>query len=163
MEHIFENKSFLDCRVKGKHFYFSKQTLPVITWDDVIACFNLNAINKLEIRELGNYGIVLHNYTGIDHADTLLKYYSKLDPVVSSSAHVYISFLETSNTFGKHKDTSDVLFWQAIVSTHWVIEDNGSVFNYILKQNELIYVPRGMYHSVTPLTPRVGISLGLDY
>ena len=52
----------------------------------------------------------------------------------------------------------DVYFWQIQGSTKWEFDS----LSYILNPGDLIYVPRGVYHSVFPLTPRVGISFGAE-
>ena len=49
----------------------------------------------------------------------------------------------------------DVYYWKCQGVTQWIVEDK----NVILNPGDLIYIPSGMYHSVTPLSPRLGISM----
>jgi ribosomal protein L16 Arg81 hydroxylase len=159
-----KDKIFLEKKNKQQHYFFSvKGEWLTLSWETVVNCLNFNIVNNLFVKELPNYGLVLHNYNNISIIKEILKEFSLLDVSASNSAHLYISFTEISNTFGRHKDTSDVLFWQSIGSTKWIIEEDNKFFTYILKPNDFIYVPKNMYHTVVPLTPRVGVSFGLDY
>jgi hypothetical protein len=154
--------SFIKKRNSNKHYFFNNIPLPNLTWEEVIGCLNFNVINNLQIITLSNFGIILHDYNNILIIDKILKYFSQLDPDKPTSAHLYISFTEKSNTFGKHSDTTDVLYWQGIGITKWVVEEDNNIHEYILTPNDLIYIPEGVYHDVTPLSPRVGVSFGLN-
>jgi ribosomal protein L16 Arg81 hydroxylase len=160
---IIQNKTFLANRLLNKHYYFGNSSLPAVSWDSVIGCLNYNVKEKLHIKSFPNLGIVLHDCSVIPYVASLLKQFSELDNTVGATVHAYISLLENSDGSGRHKDTSDVLYWQAIGTTKWVVEDKGVTHSYMLQHNDVIYVPRDMYHTVTPITPRVGISFGLDY
>ena len=72
-----------------------------------------------------------------------------------NTAHLYFNVTTKAETFGRHKDTMDVYYWQCQGVTQWIVEDK----NVILNPGDLIYIPSGMYHSVTPLSPRLGISM----
>jgi hypothetical protein len=158
------DKIFLEKKNNSQHYFFNvKEDKLTLSWETVVECLNFNLINNLFVKLLPNFGIVLHNFNNINIVEEILKEYSLLDVNCSSSAHLYISLTEISDTFGRHKDTSDVLFWQSIGSTKWVIEEESKTFTYILKPNDFIYVPKNTYHTVIPLTPRVGVSFGLDY
>ena len=76
-----------------------------------------------------------------------------LNDLGCNTAHLYFNISTKAETFGKHKDTMDVYYWQCQGVTHWIVEDK----NVILNPGDLIYIPTGMYHSVTPLSPRLGI------
>ncbi len=78
------------------------------------------------------------------------------------SAHMYISLSKRSKTFDKHKDNSDVWFWQCIGKTKWEIFESDTIYSYILEPGDFIYVPKNMFHKTTPLSSRVGISFGVD-
>lgn len=39
------------------------------------------------------------------------------------------------------------------------IEENNNKYNYILDAGDMIYIPKYLYHTPTPLGPRVGISV----
>ena len=159
-----QDKIFLEKRNNHQHYFFNvKADKLTLSWETVVNCLNFNIINNLFIKELPNFGLVLLNYNNISIIKEILEEFSLLDVNSSSSAHLYISFTEISNTFGRHCDTSDVLFWQSIGSTKWVIEEDNKLYTYILKPNDFIYVPKNMHHTVIPLTPRVGVSFGLKY
>ena len=159
-----QDKILLEKKNNYQHYFFRVNDKELtLSWDTVIECLNFNMVNNLHYKLLSNYGIVLFNYNNIDIIKKILKEFSLLDTNVSNSAHLYISLTEVSATFGRHKDTSDVLFWQSIGLTKWIIEEGTETYTYILKPNDFLYVPKDMYHTVVPLTPRVGVSFGLDY
>ena len=159
-----QDKIFLEKRNKNQHYFFDTNEEPLtLSWDTVIDCLNYNIVNNLSVKVLPNFGIVIYNYNNNTSIKKILKAFSLLDATVPVSAHLYISFTDVSGTFGRHNDTSDVLFWQSIGSTKWIIEEKTETYTYILKPNDFIYIPKNMYHTVIPLTPRVGVSFGLDY
>ena len=90
------------------------------------------------------------------------------------SCHAYCGFTNYSKSFNIHKDQMDVLYLQVIGDTEWSIwesdldekeitPDQGKC---ILKEKFIpgkwIWVPRGTYHFVKPITPRVGFSFGIE-
>ena len=115
------------------------------------------------MKSLLNYGIVLHKIFDIEEVNFILKKIKNNNPNNSYSAHAYISLSKESKTFGKHKDESDVWYWQCIGSTQWKIFESNETISYILEPGDIIYVPRGIFHDIIPLSPRVGISFGLDF
>ena len=159
-----QDKIFLEKRSKQQHYFFSVvEDGLTLSWDKVIECLNFNTVNEIRCRLLYNYGMVIYDYNNIEIIKKILREYSLLDTSARCSVQLYISLTEVSEAFDRHNDNSDVLFWQSIGSTRWVIEEGTETFTYILKPNDFIYVPKNMYHTVIPLTPRVGVSFGLDY
>ena len=77
-----------------------------------------------------------------------------LEELGLQKAHLYINVLNTS-TFGPHKDECDVWFWQVRGQTIWEIENKQRT----LEEGDLIFIPKGTIHEVTPLGPRAGISM----
>ncbi len=143
-----------------KHFKFT-ENLPLITWENVIDCFNLNIEKRQLIKVQDNFGVILHEVE-LQSVQVILEQFNRLRPNHVASAHMYISFSTQSETFGWHKDVSDVLFWQAIGSTKFLVEDN-QIYEYDLQPNDLLYIPKKMKHCTIPNSPRVGISMGLDF
>jgi ribosomal protein L16 Arg81 hydroxylase len=164
MYKFLENKEFLEAR-RNKQPYLFRGVLPdAPSWDDVLK--NLEkSLEEQSLIKVGPYfSIVTHN--GDKHirlAGELLEEIRKLDPSLSGSAHVYIGLTRFSESFGKHKDNADVFFWQVIGSTHWKVFSQAGVKEHTLGIGDVLYVPRYMEHEVTSLSPRVGISFGLDY
>ena len=120
-----------------------------LTWQECID--NLNQSVKLgeevKFNQVGFY--VAHSAIRIQSLKPLF------DKVNCKFAHLYLSLTEVDQTFGPHKDPTDVWFWQGIGKTKW------SALNkeYILEPGDLIYIPKGIEHNVTALTPRVGVSM----
>lgn len=72
------------------------------------------------------------------------------------SAHAYLQTKTEHPGLGNHKDTMDVLYIQISGYTRW--QTNG--VDEILEPGDTIFIPKGVYHKVTALTPRIGLSLG---
>jgi hypothetical protein len=155
MENIFKSQK--------KHFYKKNFLIDTPNWQYFIDNLDFSIKNNLSLQFFDNCGIVLHDLKNVKNVKDIKKNIIKSnDTKYNCSSHAYISFSSKSKTFGKHKDTSDVWFWQCIGETMWKIYDD-STHEYILKSGDLIYIPHGMYHHTTPISPRVGISFGLDY
>tara|TARA_Y100001951_G_C11244975_1_gene242840 strand:+ start:484 stop:981 length:498 start_codon:yes stop_codon:yes gene_type:complete len=73
-------------------------------------------------------------------------------------AHLYIGIDVTNPGFGRHNDKTDVWFWQNKGISRWDF-DNGD--SYTLNEGDLIYVPEGVYHKVSTVEARFGISMSL--
>ena len=74
-------------------------------------------------------------------------------------AHLYIGIDVTNPGFGRHNDKTDVWFWQNKGISRWDF-DNGD--SYTLNEGDLIYVPEGVYHKVSTVEARFGISMSLE-
>ena len=156
-----KDTNFLNAFNSEEHFYFKNVNLPLLTWDAFIDQIDKAINNNDPIRYSNNYGINLFQMYESDLVDNFLKEYSKLNNKFTSSAHIYMSLSTLSEGLGRHNDPSDVLYWQVIGKTLWVVEDKIQK-TYVLEPNDAIYIPYRMWHTVIPLTPRVGISLGID-
>jgi len=154
--------SFLESRESKHHFVFRNVTIERPTWDEILKEFNRIVVSGEKLKFFNNMGYGLFTGHNIRYVGDLLEEYKKLD-TLPATAHCYISFLEIADSFGRHNDDSDVLYWQIQGSTRWTIEDGNDTSIYELKPNDFVYVPKSMYHEVIPLTPRVGVSFGLDY
>ena len=73
--------------------------------------------------------------------------------------HVYASLSSQSSTFGRHKDSMDVLLVQAIGETGYRFDD-GTVIT--LKPNDGLIIKKGIYHEPIISEPRVTLSFSWD-
>ena len=166
MHKFLTDQKFLQNRLDSKHYFFGNVSqnheMPSISWGDVIGCLDDGIKKNSFIKFLSGYRFVIHDHSYINSIQTLVNSISKLDPAVRCSAHVYMHLMGSNDGFGSHRDKSDVIFWQVIGKTFWSIDDDKK-YEYILNPGDCIYVPRGMFHDVKSLSPRVGISFGLDY
>ena len=92
------------------------------------------------------------------------------------SCHAFCGFTDYSKSFNIHKDKMDVLYLQAIGDVElsiWVSHidknktqissDQGScIFKEKFTPGKWIWIPRGTYHLIEPITPRVGFSFGIE-
>lgn len=120
------------------------------SWQSCLDNFN-QAVTEGDYRhrELGFY---------VSHiSDRIPEVKSVLDRLNLITAHTYLN-LTTQNYggLGRHNDTMDVWYWQCHGITTWKF-DHGV---YVLQPGDLITIPKGVYHEVIPLTPRLGISMG---
>lgn len=156
------NEAFLEARNAKKSFYFGNLDIPILTWDDILLELEKHITNSLDFENKNNLRFILFE-TNNPIVSSFVNEYSKLDSSLHCGAHCYINLMSKSGENGNHKDPADVLFWQVTGITDWAIDDHGEIKSYILDPGKAVYVPRGMYHSVKSLTPRAGISFGLDY
>ena len=92
----------------------------------------------------------------------------------SITCHSFSGFTETSQSFKIHKDQMDVLYLQVVGSVVWSVwkssvnEDNilpeqgECIFRETFTPGDLIWIPRGTFHHVKPLSARVGFSFGVE-
>ena len=123
-----------------------------VSWEDAFRNWNESLTNNEWIKPgVGHF--VSHRADRIPEVQVALK------DLNISVAHLYIGIDVTSPGYGKHVDMTDVYFWQQKGSTRWEF-DTGDVF--ILKEGDMVYVPKGVYHEVTSLEARFGISMCSD-
>jgi hypothetical protein len=113
-------------------------------------------------QHVGSLGFVTWHGYRIPRVKDILAKIQALRPQDSCSAHIYISIFSKSETFGRHKDVSDVFYIQGVGKTSWGVEDNGVSYSYVLEEGDMLYIPKQMFHTPSPLTPRYGISIGFD-
>jgi mannose-6-phosphate isomerase-like protein (cupin superfamily) len=145
----------------NKHKFLGKVDYPLVTWDEVIFNLNKNVISNGHIRVLNNLGFVTHNAENIEKVNYVNKVFQELFPSNHVTAHLYFSLTEISQTLGKHVDHESVFFWQCIGTTKWTVYEDDE-YNYDLMPGEILYIPKGVYHNTHPVTPRAGISFGLE-
>lgn len=122
----------------------------VPSWETILKNFNYSVLNN-ELIKHNSFGFfVSHNAKIIPEVKSVLK------KLKLKEAHLYFNIC-ISNTFGKHKDSMDVYFWQVQGSTKWEFDN----ISYVLKPGDLIHVKKETYHNVIPLGPRAGISMSL--
>lgn len=157
-----DDRDFINSRQNNKHFVFRNLDLTTPSWNEILENLNQTIVSKSKIKVLDNLGFVFFNAERMSSVNNLLTEIKKITDK-SCTAHCYISLLEISNTFGRHNDTSDVFFWQVQGQTIWRVEQGATINEYKLSPNDLIYIPRFVFHEVTPIGPRAGISIGIDY
>jgi len=162
MNRFSANHQLQESRTLAKHYVFHMPDLPDLSWDEVVSCMNYNVKEKIPHKTQENLGLVLHSCSNLPKILDVLDEFAILQPEKNPTAHLYISFSEKSKTFGWHKDFTEVIFWQAIGTTLFSVKQDDTVFKYELHPNDVIYIPKGMWHSTEPLTSRVGVSMGFD-
>ena len=148
-----------------KHHKFLKDdSFERLTWEEVIDNIDRNLCENLqpEMKVKNNFGIVTHDTRDLLKVYPLLKVIQDSRPHLKKlTSHLYVSLTSMSETFGKHDDFMDVIIWQCLGITKWIIYDE-KVYEYNLKPGEFLYIPMGMFHDTSPVTPRASISLGLE-
>jgi|CryBogDrversion2_4_1035264.scaffolds.fasta_scaffold03564_2 uncharacterized protein (TIGR02466 family) len=129
----------------------------VPTWSDAIE--NINKC-KHNSRYLDNLAIITNNASTMPFSNVIIDIMKTVSDNVT--AHCYISLLETSRTFGKHCDNSDVLFLMCEGLLEFSVWDPSEI-KYTMERGDILFIPRGMWHLTKPLSPRFGISYGIDY
>jgi len=79
------------------------------------------------------------------------------------SCLIFISLFENSHTFPRHIDSYDVYIVQAQGLTKYILEEDGEeLHEYILEPGDALYIPKDVYHSIFPITPRISLSYGFE-
>ena len=156
------NQDFINSKQNNKHFVFRNLNLTTPTWSEILENLNQTIVSKSKMKMLDNLGFVFFDAERMLSVNNVLTEIKKITDR-PCTAHCYVSLLEISSTFGRHSDTSDVFFWQVQGNTLWRVEQGITTYEYKLSPNDLIYIPRFMFHDVLPLGPRAGISIGIDY
>ena len=134
---------------------------PKITWEDAIDKLNyeLQLGDDVAVRMLDTYYL-----SSPYRPNTFQKAY---DEVLSNcplivddytAMDVYISFTGGAESFGKHKDTDDVLIVQAIGRMKYTLYTHQIPQEFILSPGDSLFIPEGTYHDPTTLEPRVTLS-----
>jgi len=147
--------------ISKKHKHYTALDFPLLTWEEVIDHIDKNVIAEYTTEAQQNYGVVTYNAYEMEKTLPILELVKQTDTSREYTAYMHLSFSSKTEGYGRHKDQADVWHWQTIGKSRWVVFDRETVV-YDLTPGELIYIPKGMYHQVTPLTPRVGISYGLE-
>ena len=130
-------------------YYKREYNLNVVDWTEAFLNYDKSVHLNKEIKFNYPGFFVSHEGHDIEKVKNVLKNFE------CNTALLYFNVTTKAETFGRHKDTMDVYYWQCQGVTQWIVEDK----NVILNPGDLIYIPSGMYHSVTPLSPRLGISM----
>lgn len=131
-------------------YFIREYNLDVVNWTEAFLNYDNSVRNSKQIKFSYPGFFVSHEGHEIEKVKDVLK------DLKCSIAHLYFNISTKAETFGKHKDTMDVYFWQCQGVTKWIIEDKDEV---ILNPGDLIYIPRGINHNVIPLSPRLGVSM----
>ena len=136
-----------------KYYYKKGYNKKTLSWKILLDNFNKSVIkgNLIKHNPIGFF--VSHEAHKIPELKKVLK---KLN---CKTAHLYFNITTTSKTFGKHRDNVDVWFWNCQGKVKWIMEDGKS---FILDSGDLIFVAKGVYHEVLPLSPRAGISMSIE-
>jgi len=139
--------------------YCSLDELP--SWDEIFKNIQEDMSNQRLVKTFDGGGYITHHGENIPKVEYLRKTIHSQHPEHKyCSAHIYTSMSSSSKTFGRHKDTTDVYFIQAVGRTKWVIEEDDREFTYTIMPGDMIFLPIGLYHTPIPLGRRVGISIG---
>lgn len=152
---IIQSEEFLRAETNREVAIFENVEFPEITTEEIFDAIP----HSTEFLNLSKHG----EYTSFSIIDADLCV-DKMKFLKTTHLHknkIYYSSGEETG-FGRHRDMTDVLFIQLIGQTKWVVEDRerGNVIETILEPNDAIYVPHGVFHTVTNETPvRAGASL----
>lgn len=135
------------------HFSFTKR----IKWEEIISKINYE-YEKKSLRVLASTPEVSPTFLLLTdfYPNTIQKIYNKVKAKLNISVmHTYVSFGPQSTTFGRHKDSDDVIIVQSIGSVSYKFDD-GEVFK--LNPGDSLYIQKGVYHEPIVHEPRVTLS-----
>ena len=162
---LLESEEFHDA-VENKIPTYFKIEEPDIDWNDIFVMLDEDVKNKKPHgkKVYSGFAFRLWQVDRLPYLKEIMNHiYTYFDPYEIAECMLYASLTtEKGNFGGEHKDTEEVLFWQAHGKSEWIIfDDNGNtVFKKVLEKNDVVYCPGNMTHEVIPITPRLGFSLG---
>ena len=137
------------------------KTVRDITWDDIIKKisveFQNKTVNFIAKDSKTPPTFALHNNY---YPLSIKKAYDEVhDALGITEMHVYTSFGFDSSSYGKHKDTMDVLIVQSIGTMIYKFDND---IKYTLDPGDSVFIPKGEYHEPFILEPRVTLSFSWD-
>lgn len=165
MYEFLNNEDFYKARKDKQYFIFRNVIKENLTWEEVIKDIDQSLEKKYEIKVRFKFGIITHNAEKhIAKVDNVLNAIHKLDPLLNKTAHIYTSLSSQTRDGEFHWDRSEVWYWQTIGDVDVEIANSAKEdrTTYRLQPGDVVYLPEGMYHRMISLTPRVGVSMGLD-
>ena len=162
MYEFLNSTEFLENRKNNKHHVFRNLNLELPTWDEILREFDESVFSKNNFKANNTLKFISMDGHRIKLASDFLHHVHQLDPGRTCSAHCYVALKTSTGTFGRHNDSADVIYWQLQGRTKWIVEDT-NITEYEIFTNDAIYIPCKMFHTVTSLTPRAGMSFGIDY
>ena len=123
-----------------------------VTWDEFFQLYDYTIKYNYEILMEPPGFFVLNEGTLLE------KVKRATEKLNCTLGHAYASITNSAKSFDMHYDKQDTYFWQCIGKTSWEIEGHGI---YELGSGDLLVIPRMINHKVTPLTPRLGISMSI--
>jgi len=138
--------------------YFIREfNMNVVSWTEAFLSYDRSVRNQNHIKFNPPGFFVSHEGHDIEKAKNVM------NELECNHAHLYFNITTKTKTYGRHKDTVDVWFWQCQGATKWILDDKHLGGNWtdevILNPGDLIFIPKNMYHNVIPLSPRLGISM----
>tara|TARA_B100001564_G_C20212924_1_gene478110 strand:- start:84 stop:536 length:453 start_codon:yes stop_codon:yes gene_type:complete len=131
-----------------------------VLWKDVIYKIDnefTNSSYKLLVEKTQAPTFVLHN----SHLPGSLRpIFEKVNEEMNTKVlHIYTSFGSNSPTFGRHKDSVDVLIIQSIGQIKYKIDNDTMNFDIVsLNPGDGLIIKRGIYHTPIIEEPRVTLS-----
>lgn len=165
MYNFLNDPSFIQARENKQHFVFRSVIKNNLKWEDIIADIDQSLSKNYLIKVRYKFGIITHNAEEhIGAVNDFLNAIHMLDPHLNKTAHIYTSLSSQTKDGEFHWDRSDVWYWQTIgdVDVEIAESEKANRITYRLHPGDVIYFPEGFYHRILSLTPRVGVSLGLD-
>ena len=128
-----------------------------VLWDDVISKIDSEFKNRtVKVIESSSKEPPTFLLRNIFHPTTLGAAYKEVEAETNISVmHTYVSFSESSSTFGRHCDEVDVLIVQSIGCVSYKFDDGKIV---TLNPGDSLYIKRGVYHEPVVHGPRVTLS-----
>ena len=113
--------------------------------------------DPVDIRTGKNYNNI------IPQLDDVIKLFEYIFEEKTPYSECYINFSRHAEKLNPHTDQWTAVSWNCIGQVEWKIYDmNKNAISYILNPGDIIVIPKGVFHSAYPLSPRASISFGYD-
>jgi hypothetical protein len=162
IEHLLADPGFIEARAIGHSYHFGVLEISPPSWEAILSNLGVSSTRNQEVRYLSNMGFVSLRADRIPQVKQARSELQTLSDVYECTAHSYISMSDLSGGYGRHNDDSEVWSWQCHGYSHWYIEDPKGHYEVVLEPGSWLYIPSMMWHTVTPLGARAGISFALE-
>ena len=106
------------------------------------------------------------NGDSIPQLDEVLNILEQIFDEKTKYGEIYINFTSKTKVLSPHNDPWIAVVWSCIGQIDWRIYSDfnldSQIESYITNPGDIIIIPKGMIHSVVPLTPRASISLAYN-
>lgn len=163
IEELLNDPKFIEARANNQSYFFGVCPIVQPTWDEILNNLGVSSTRRQEVRYLPNMGFVALRADRMPSVKQARDELQTLSDVYECTAHSYISMSELSGGYGRHNDDSEVWSWQCHGYSRWQIEDpSKGLYEVTMNPGSWLYIPSMMWHTVTPLSPRAGISFALE-
>lgn len=163
---------FNDNKANKRATHLKKFFKTEFNWNDVVKLMELvwdddNYFYKNNTDKRGYFQFLMKfpsEFSEIDLSlNDILKQIDNPETELPEYIQLFVNLISENYTTHRHRDNWDGIFMQLNGSVEWKIFENmegDPVEKFLIESGDILLIPRGVYHTVTPLGPRISLNLG---